>query len=64
MNSEDLKQFLERHDLSNVQFAELLGVTPCAVQHWLNGIRSISLTVGRLCKLFDKRPVLLDEFKS
>mgnify|MGYP001438158829 CR=1 FL=1 len=64
MTPNELEGFLKRHHLSNVQFAKSLGVTQMAVIHWLTGKRSISLTVGRLCRLFDKRPELLNEFGS
>lgn len=62
MTSADLKEFLKRHNLGDTQFAELIGVTPMAVYHWLTGKRNISLTVSRLCRLFDKRPDLIAEF--
>lgn len=62
MTGAELKTFLQRHNLGDSQFAELIGVTPMAVYHWLSGKRSISLTVSRLCRLFDKRPELIGEF--
>lgn len=62
MTKTELESFLQRHDLKDAEFASLIGVTPMAVNHWLSGRRAISLTVSRLCRLFDKRPELLNEF--
>lgn len=62
MTSDELEAFLTRHELTNTDFAKLLGVTEMAVRHWLLGKRAISLTVSRLCRLFDKRPALINEF--
>lgn len=41
MNRDFLLAFLRKQKLSNDEFAKLLGVTPGAVTHWLNGIREI-----------------------
>lgn len=62
MTPEKLEQFLVRHDLSNAEFARLLGVTGPAVDHWLLGRRAIPLTTVRLLKLFDRKPELMLEF--
>lgn len=62
MTPEKLEQFLVRHDLTNAQFARLLGVTPPAVDHWLLGRRAVPLTTVRLLRLFDRRPELMLEF--
>lgn len=62
MTKTELKKFLERHRLAPSQFAELIGVTPMAVSHWLNGTRGVSLPISRLCRLFDKYPDLIGEF--
>jgi len=64
MTKEELEAFLKRHALDHEEFAELLGVTRQAVWHWLNEERSISLTVGRLCRMFDRKPELMREFVS
>jgi plasmid maintenance system antidote protein VapI len=64
MSSKELEEFLNRHKLSITAFAELLGVTFMAVTHWLQGKRSISKTISRLCKLFDKHPELMKEFEG
>lgn len=62
MTADQLERFLQRHDLSNLAFAELIGVTLMAVHHWLKGERAVSLTVARLCNLFDWNPELMKEF--
>ena len=64
MNRKELVVFLATHELNNEEFAELLGVTRQAVHHWMVGTREISLTVSRLCKMFDKRPELMSEFRG
>lgn len=62
MNKDELRAFLIRHRLTPEQFAKLLGVTYMAVDHWLRGRRAVSLTVKRLCELFDRHPDLVGEF--
>lgn len=62
MTALELKNFLIRHKLSATKFAEVIGVTPMAVHHWLVGRRAPSLTVARLCRLFDTQPELLEKF--
>ncbi len=62
MDKKDFEAFLTKHDLSNQEFATIIGVTPAAVAHWLNGTRSLSLTTSRLIRLFDKKPILMQEF--
>ncbi len=64
MTPNDLRNFLNKYALSREDFADLLGVTASAVSHWLDGRRSMSLTLTRLCKLFDKRPELMGEFRK
>lgn len=62
MTASELKAFLKRHTLAPDEFAKLIGVTHMAVLHWLHERRAISLTVGRLCKIFDKHPELMRKF--
>jgi DNA-binding transcriptional regulator YiaG len=64
MNGSEIKAFLERHQLTVDQFAEIIGVTPAGIYHWVQGRRLMSLTVARLCRLFDRRPELLKEFAA
>lgn len=63
MNASELDIFLKKYGLRASDFAELLGVTPMAVEHWLIGRRSIAKPYGRLVRLFDKHPELMREFK-
>lgn len=62
MKKDELRSFLQRHNISPTAFAEVVGVTRVAVLHWLSGRRTVSLTISRLCRLFDKSPDLLKEF--
>lgn len=62
MTSEQLKNFLRKHKLSNDQFAELLGITKPAVDHWLTGRRSVPMTTVKLLKYFDAHPDAMEEF--
>lgn len=63
MKPDELRAFLKTYGLSSSDFADLIGVTPMAVVHWLEGRRSISITVARLIDLFRRRPELMGEFK-
>lgn len=63
MTASELDIFLKKYGLRASDFAELLGVTPMAVEHWLIGRRSIAKPYGRLVRLFDKHPELMREFK-
>ncbi len=62
MSKSDFQTWLKHHDLTYEMFAKVIGVTPMAVHHWLTGYRTMSLTVTRLCRLFDRYPALLEEF--
>lgn len=62
MTPNELRQFLAKHNLSQGTYALIIGVTKMAVVHWLDGRRSMSLTVSRLTRFFDKRPELMREF--
>lgn len=63
MNEQQLKAFLDKHKLTPQQLSELIGLTPEAVNHWVSGRRSIAKPYGRLMRLFDKHPKLMEEFK-
>ncbi len=62
MTREEMIEFLKRHRLSAAELADILGVTPMAINHWCYGVRNISKPMGRLCRLFDKHPELMEEF--
>lgn len=64
MTPNELMNWLGRHGIRQQDFANLIGVTPMAVNNWTSGRRSISLTIVRLCKLFDRKPELLKEFAA
>jgi DNA-binding transcriptional regulator YiaG len=63
MNANELDLFLKKYQLGTAEFAELLGVTRMAVEHWLIGRRSIAKPYGRLVRLFDRHPELMREFR-
>ncbi len=62
MTGKELRIFLKKYDLTQVEFANLLGVTPMAVQHWLTDKRSVARPIGRLLRMFDRKPELMREF--
>ncbi len=62
MKPDQLQEFLDRHGLSTLDFAETLGLTEMAVRHWVSGKRSIAKPYARLIRLFDRHPKLLAEF--
>lgn len=62
MTPNELKQFMIETGLNDKQLAEILGVTRMAVNHWLGGTRTISLTITRLIRMFHKNPDLMSEF--
>lgn len=62
MNQDQLKDFMKRHNLDNPALAKLIGLSPSAVSHWVNGVRTIAKPYGRLMRLFDRKPELMKEF--
>ena len=64
MNAMDLQKFLTKHKMEYSQLADLIGLTPAAVNHWLTGARSIAKPYGRLLRLFDRHPQLMSEFRQ
>ena len=67
MKKENLKPngliaFRKKHNLSQKELAEILGVTFQAIILWETDQRSISLMVTRIISMFIKFPQLLKEF--
>ena len=62
MTPQQLEKFLTDFDLSNKDFAELLGVTPNAVRWWLEGGRKVPPTVAKLVRYFESHPKSMKEF--
>lgn len=62
MNKNELEEFMKRHGLNDTDLADILGVTPMAIHHWLSGRRGMSLTISRLLRLFDRNPDLIREY--
>lgn len=62
MTPNELRDFMNRHHLNSKSLSVIIGVTPSAIEHWLSNKRSISLTVSRLFRTFDRYPQLLKEF--
>lgn len=63
ITSVELKAFMNKHGLSNQEFAQILGITLQAVRLWVRDDRKVSLTITRLIALFEKYPQLLREFR-
>ena len=61
MKPNELIKFLEDQDLTNLAFAEILGVSKEAVDHWVMGRRAIPDTTAKLIRLFGRRPELMKE---
>lgn len=62
MTPREIMVWLNKHGIRQQDFATLIGVTPMAVNHWTSGRRSVSLTVVRLMREFDKNPKMMEEF--
>lgn len=58
----EFEHFLIRHDLKDAEFADLVGVTIMAVNNWRRGKRTMSLTLVRLLRFFDRKPEMMKEF--
>lgn len=64
MSPQELDKFLKKYELEPSDFAEMVGLTKSAVNHWLLGRRSIAKPYGRLIHLFDRHPQLMREFNQ
>lgn len=62
MPSEELEKFLEKFDLTNESFAEIIGVTHECVDHWLAERRKIPPTTAKLVRFFENQPSKMKEF--
>ena len=60
MTPESLNDYLKATGLTYQQFAAILGVTPGAVAHWLNGKRKIPEMVVKIIDYFEDN---IREFK-
>ncbi len=58
MDPEELETFLEKYDLKDEDFAELIDVDWQTVKAWLKGTRKINATTARLVRFFDNQPRL------
>ncbi len=52
-NQNYMKKFMQDQKLTKEAFANILGCTPGAVTHWLNGERSIPEVIMRLMLFFE-----------
>lgn len=59
MLSNDLKSILNEFDLTQVELARLVGVTPRAVNMWMQGDREIPGPVEAYLRLFTSLPVAM-----
>ena len=62
LTSDELKEFMNKHGISEKELCEIFGVTIQCVKLWTSGKRLITLPTSRLVRLFDRNPLLLREF--
>ena len=62
MTREDLKEWMQTHDMTVSELAEMLGLTNQAVIYWTQGKRTIPEPIGRLLVFLGQRPHLFREF--
>ena len=62
MTREDLKEWLQTHDMTVSELAEMLGLTNQAVIYWTQGKRTIPEPIGRLLVFLGQRPEMFREF--
>lgn len=64
--SKNLLYQLEKHDMNQVEFASLMGVTPAAVNTWTQGLKLPRMSkIDKMCEIFNiSRSELLDEPQS
>jgi len=64
MNQSEIVGFMHRHNMDQIMFADMLGVTRQAVNFWVKGEREMPTTTVRVLRIFDKYPQLMLEFAS
>lgn len=65
MTPDELLEFLKDYKLSTRDFADVIGVTHQAVDHWIYARRDIPETVIRLIGMFDSSPPgTMENFKG
>lgn len=59
----NFKYYLNKNDITQVELAKMLDVTPASVSNWYNGIKTPRMDkIDRLCEIFNsKRSDLLEE---
>lgn len=62
MSKHDVKEWMQRHNMSAEEMADWLGMTKQGVLHWLSGKREIPEPIGRLLNYFDLRPERMKDF--
>ena len=63
MEPEELENFLQKNDLTNIEFAEVIGVSEQAVRAWLVNSRKIPPTTALLIRFFNNNPGSIERFK-
>ncbi|SHJ44888.1 helix-turn-helix domain-containing protein [Aquimarina spongiae] len=58
MNALEIKEFREKHGLTQQNLAEIVGVSKRAVQSWEQGNRNVSQSVIKILNDFDNQPDL------
>jgi len=58
MSGQELREWRLKHDLSQAELAELLGVSQKAISHWEVGDRKIPLYLAFLLEMLEKEGYL------
>lgn len=59
MTPVQLEDFLIKHDLSEDDFVEMIGVTRPALRHWFVGRRKIPPTVAKIVRFLNANPQMI-----
>ena len=52
-NRSYVRDFMKRRQLTKEVLAETLGVSTCAVTHWITGVRNVPEPIKRILTFFD-----------
>lgn len=59
---EELREFMNKHGISVLEFSQVLGVSRQAIKLWLDDKRDVTITNSRIIRLLNKYPQLIKEF--
>lgn len=63
LTGRELEHFLQRVQLNNAAFADVIGVTKSCVDYWVIEKRKVPPTTAKLVRYFDKHPERILDFK-